>query len=55
MREYRFSLVRILSYKVKIYNFVLIRENAVSENPYCRIFYAVNDLIKYLQYASIKT
>ena len=41
MREYGFSLTRILSYKDKIGDFVLTRENTVSENPYSRIFYVV--------------
>ena len=36
MPEYGFSLTRILSYKDRIVNFVLIRENMVSKNPYSR-------------------
>ena len=38
MREYRFSLTRILSYKDRIYECVLIRENM---SQFSRIFYAV--------------
>ena len=34
MRECGFSLTRILPYKDKIFNFVRITENTVSENPY---------------------
>ena len=41
MQEYGFYLTRILQYKDKIVDFVVIRENAVSENPYSFIFYAV--------------
>ena len=52
MREYEFSLTRILPYNDKIYESVNIMENTsqipslyarirVGENPYSRIFYAV--------------
>ena len=41
MREYGFSLARILQYKDRIVDSVLIRENMVNENPYSRILYAV--------------
>ena len=41
VEEYRVSLTHILPYKDKIFDFVLIRENTVSENPYSCIFYAV--------------
>ena len=45
MREYGFSLTRILPYKDRIYESVLIRENT---GQYSRIFYAV---ILYLRQA----
>ena len=35
MREYGFSLTRILPYKDKIYDFVLIRENPVFSHILC--------------------
>ena len=41
MLEYEFSLTCIFPYKDKIFDSVLIREYAVRENPYSRIFYAV--------------
>ena len=40
MREYGFSLTRVLPYKNRIYDSVFIRENPVSES-HSRIFYAV--------------
>ena len=46
MREHGFSLTRILSNKERVYDSALIRENAVSENRYSRIFYAVATYIK---------
>ena len=45
MREYGFSVTRILPYIDKVVDFVLIRENTVTENPYSRIFYAVKALV----------
>ena len=41
MRKSGFSLTRVLPYKDRVYDSVLIRENTVNENPYSRIFYAV--------------
>ena len=43
MREYGFLLTRILPYKNRIIDSVLIQENMVSENQYSRIFYAVKN------------
>ena len=45
MREYGFLLTRILPYKDRIVNSVLIQENMVSENQYSRIFYAVDTFV----------
>ena len=50
MREYGFSLTRILPYKDRICSSVFIRENKVSENHYSHIFYAVGDLKNDLLY-----
>ena len=47
MREYGLSLTRILPYKDKIVDSVLIREITVSENPYSCIFYAVKKEMRY--------
>ena len=33
MREYGFSLIRILAYKDRIYDSILIRENTGQQNP----------------------
>ena len=41
MQEHRFSLTRILPYKGKIVDSVLIRKNRRQWKPYSRIFYAV--------------
>ena len=45
MPEYGFFLTRMFPHKDRIsdriFDFVLIRENAVRENPYSGIFYAV--------------
>ena len=42
MREYGFSLTRILPYKDKIYDFVLIQENKGQWKPvFSRILYSV--------------
>ena len=43
MREYVFSLTRIIPYKDRIYDSSLYGRIRVSENPYSRIFYAVKD------------
>ena len=52
MREYGFSLTRILQYKNRIYDSVLIRENTriwVSENPYSCIFYLVDIRLPHIE------
>ena len=41
MRKYGLRLTRILPYKDRIIDSVLIRKNTGSENPYYCIFYAV--------------
>ena len=42
MREYKFSLTRILPYKDRILDSVLTRENTGQyKNPHSRIFYAM--------------
>ena len=42
MPEYGFSLTRILPYKGRIYDFILIRENAGNGKPYSGIFFCSN-------------
>ena len=56
MREYGFSLTRILPYKDRIYGFLLtvfshIRtlSEEVRENLYSGIFYTMNDSLKYFK------
>ena len=41
MQEHGFSLTRIVLYKGKLFDFVLILENAGKWNLYSSIFYAV--------------
>ena len=44
MQECRFSLPRILPYKETIVDSLLIRENALNETSYSRIFYVVKTI-----------